>query len=290
MKRLILIHGRSQEDRSPDALKAEWLQALHLALASQGLALPAEEPICFTYYGDSLAALCRVTDEGSIPEVLLRGLGSDTEEHRLFEQIMRTIAQQYGITDEDALAACETNLSERGIQNTALLLGIARLLSGTAGVSTRLVQQFAHDVYSYLTNGAIAKFINNGIRKAFAPGTDTVVVSHSLGTVVSLRVLNELDVGHRVSHLITLGSPLGIPLIQDLLAPLKRPSCVVNWFNARDPKDVVALFPLTRPYFPLADIVDNSGIENRTTNHHGISGYIGNPHVARKIYEALSET
>jgi hypothetical protein len=290
MKRLVLIHGRSQEEKDPDALKAEWLQALQQGLASQGLSLPLNESICFPYYGDSLTALCGVPEETAAPDVLLRGLGSNTEERRMFEQMMRTAAQQYGISDADALAVSGSNVSERGFQNIELVLGIARLLSCVEGISTRLIEQFTHDVHSYLTNPAIAKFINDGVRKAFEPDVDTLVVSHSLGTVVSHRVLNELDATHRISHLITLGSPLGIPVIQDLLAPLKRPSCVAKWFNARDPKDVVALFPLAKPHFPLADIIDNSRIENRTPNRHGISGYIGDLHVARVIYDALSVT
>jgi hypothetical protein len=288
MKRLVLIHGRSQEEKEPDALKADWVQALHHALATQGRSLPDNVLICFPYYGDSLAALCKEPDQ-EIPEVLLRGQGTNAEERRLLEYIMRTLARRYGITDADAVAACDSNVVERGIQNTALVLGIARLLSGAQGVSTRIVQQFTHDVYSYLTNGGIAGYINDGIRKAFDSDSDTVVVSHSLGTVISLKVLSELDTQHRVSHLITLGSPLGIPLIQELLAPLKRPACLANWSNARDPKDLVALFPLIKPYFPLTEILDDSSIENMTANHHGISGYIGHPNVALMIHQALCE-
>ena len=289
MKRLVLIHGRSQQEKDPDALKAEWLQALDQALANQGLSLPPEVSVCFPYYGDSLAALCRVPAETSAPHVLLRGLSSSSEARRLFEQMIRTAAQRYEISDADALSGSESGISERGFQNTELVLGLARLLSGVEGISTSVIGQFAEDVHSYLTNPGIAKFINDGVRGAFDPTIDTVVVSHSLGTVVSHRVLNELDSTYRISHLITLGSPLGIPLIQNLLAPLKRPSCVVKWFNGRDPKDVVALFPLAQPHFPLVDIVDNSGIENRTPNRHSISGYIGDLHVARVIYDAISE-
>jgi hypothetical protein len=66
---------------------------------------------------------------------------------------------------------------------------------------------------------------------------------------------------------------------------------VSQWFNARDPRDVVALYPLTPDHFPVGDeapgIVDKSDVDNETPNRHGISGYLSDRDVARVIHDAL---
>jgi hypothetical protein len=40
------------------------------------------------------------------------------------------------------------------------------------------------------------------------------------------------------------GSPPGIRAIRDQLLPLSFPAHVRTWYNAHDPRDVVALYPL----------------------------------------------
>ena len=40
MRQLVLVHGRSQEQKDAVALKAEWLEALNEGLAKSNLTLP----------------------------------------------------------------------------------------------------------------------------------------------------------------------------------------------------------------------------------------------------------
>lgn len=61
-----------------------------------------------------------------------------------------------------------------------------------------------------------------------------------------------------------------------------------TWFNALDERDVVALQPLDGTTFAVDPPIDNyTGVRNRTENAHGISGYLDDPQVATRIYEAL---
>ncbi len=63
-----------------------------------------------------------------------------------------------------------------------------------------------------------------------------------------------------------------------------------GWFNALDPKDAVALHPLTPEYFAVTPAIENkTDVENTTDNRHGISGYLDDAEVARRIYDALRE-
>ncbi len=78
--------------------------------------------------------------------------------------------------------------------------------------------------------------------------------------------------------------------IKEKLRPLERPAEVITWFNAYDPEDVVALHPLDAKHFPVTPEVENfDGVDNFTDNQHGIIGYLSDPTVARRIYDALTE-
>jgi hypothetical protein len=66
------------------------------------------------------------------------------------------------------------------------------------------------------------------------------------------------------------------------------PACVRDWYNAFDPRDVVALYPLDAHNFPIRPPIENkSTVDNFTDNRHGIDGYLGDADVARKIFEAI---
>ena len=58
-----------------------------------------------------------------------------------------------------------------------------------------------------------------------------------------------------------------------------------------DERDVVALYPLTPSHFPinpLAPSIENKqDVQNKTTNRHGMGGYLDDKDVAKRIYDAL---
>jgi hypothetical protein len=116
-----------------------------------------------------------------------------------------------------------------------------------------------------------------------------VVLAHSLGTVVGYNVLATRSPIDTYPRLVTVGSPLGINGIKRLIeSPLRSPPCVKNWFNAFDPRDIVALQPLDAHNFDVSPPVENKGdVNNFTDNRHGIAGYLADPVVASKICEYL---
>jgi hypothetical protein len=94
--------------------------------------------------------------------------------------------------------------------------------------------------------------------------------------------------GWQVPLFVTVGSPLAVAAIKRALRPIRFPSCAGAWYNALDPRDVVALYPLDAENFDVRPaIVNQTDVDNPTENRHGIAGYLNDKEVARRIYDAL---
>lgn len=175
----------------------------------------------------------------------------------------------------------------------ALLEVFDRHVPGASAASVALVTR---DVYRYLTQPGVRKVIDDGIALAMPKGKQSVVVSHSLGTVVAFNALRRhSNKEHwQVPSFMTLGSPLAVKVIKEKLGdiqPLKFPKPPVDtWFNAMDTRDFVSLFPLDKKHFPLDVKIDNKmDVRNETSNAHGISGYLRDKEVAKRIYDAVTK-
>jgi hypothetical protein len=304
-RQLVLIHGRSQQNKDATTLKAEWLEALNRGLPD-GKELPiGPESVRFPYYGDTLDQMSRGITDGTAAAVVIKGTEDDTEEQDFLADILDEARRAVGITDQqiqqaavDAqVDASDPRVSEgpvvidKGVRPTAWMHAVLRALDqhlpGAGGAILSLV---THDVYQYLRNPGIRDVIDAGVRQALNTDAESVVVAHSLGTVVAYNILRKeaATQGWTVPLLVTVGSPLAISTIRKALAPVARPP-VGDWFNAADPRDVVALWPLSPPHINVSpEIRNKTDVNNDTDNRHGISGYLDDPVVARTIYEALT--
>lgn len=291
-RQLVFVHGRAQQGKNADLLKKEWIEAWKAGLAKNGLTLPiAEDMIRFPYYGDTLDQLVKGSTEDQAADVVIRGAESNNDEQAFMRSILREVQEMKGITDDLVRQVANPEATERGPMNwgwvQAILSTLDQHIPGASGASVAL---FTHDVYEYLKNPGIRDVIDSGIRKAFSPDIETVVVSHSLGTVVAYNVLRRDgdDAGWKIPTFITLGSPLAVKVIKQGLTPIRHPRCAPIWFNAMDERDVVALYPLDADHFGVNPSIENkTDVDNPTENRHGISGYLSDPVVAKRIYEAL---
>lgn len=297
-RQLVFVHGRAQEHKDAAALKAEWLDALGEGLEKSGLKLPiAESDVRFPYYGDTLYDLVDGKPADEAAAVIVRGEAGDSEEERFTRAIMLEIQAKAGITDAQLAAVAGEEVVDRGPLNwewfQAILRAVDRYVPYGSGSSIAL---FTHDVYQYLKNSAIRETIDTGVSSAMAKDVDTVVVAHSLGTVVAYNLLRQQGHlrGWNCVLLVTVGSPLAVGEVRKTLrslVPIRCPACVKRWFNAMDPRDVVALYPLDVACFPLdpaAPAIENKqDVKNKTRNRHGIAGYLDDKEVARRIYDAL---
>lgn len=293
MRTLVFVHGRAQEHRDATALKGQWVDALGEGLKSEGLKLPIPETaIRFPYYGQTLFDTVSGLPADQVARVIVRGDGADQQEDLFLRQVLTEVIQKAPVTDEQIAAVGGEAVIERGPLNwkwiQAGLEAIDRYVPGASGASIALTTK---DVYQYMKNPGIRDLIETGVRDALAPGEETVVVAHSLGTVVAYNLLHrEAEAqGWRVPLLVTLGSPLGVTALRQWLAPIRYPGGVSEWFNAYDPDDIVALYPLDAEHFDVTPAIENwGGVDNGTSNQHGIGGYLSDSQVARRIHDALS--
>jgi len=286
MKRLILIHGRSQQGKNPDVLKSEWVTAFKRGLEYCKLTLPEDLEIILPYYGDLLINLVNEWKSGKgSQDVISRGAGSSDELAFTFE-FMEEMVENVGIKNEEVLANFEGAAIERGIKNWPWVLALARTLDGT-GLGEGSISAFTRDVYAYLTVPKIQKQVNDIVFSTFND-EPAVVVGHSLGSIVGYDVLRS-NANFDVKEYITVGSPMGIrSVIDKLIRPFEMPSCVKSgWFNAYDKKDMVALRPVQPSLKLNPAVTDYDLVSNHTSNKHGIEGYLDDPAVAHRIYRAL---
>ncbi len=290
-KRLVFVHGRAQQDKNSIALKAEWVQSFQDGLRDGGLTIPvAETDIKFPYYGDTLRDLVTGADE--VADVIVRGTGAAQAEQEFIRGMLDEVLKQTKVTQAELDAIVGAEVIQRGPLNWEWVQGILRAIDRhvpfASGTSIAIA---TYDVYQYLSNAVIANQINDGVLKAMQPGIPTVVVSHSLGTLVAYNLLKNKGtaLGWDVPLFVTLGSPLAVTKIKEMITPIGHPKCVKKWFNAMDERDVVALYPLNKKYFPVTPQIENkTDVRNPTENRHGISGYLGDPEVARRIHAALA--
>ncbi|MCG7287493.1 hypothetical protein MHY85_16120 [Cellulomonas sp. ACRRI] len=291
MRTLVLVHGRAQEHKDPLAVKQEWLSALDVGAhhAGRPVDLP-DDRVRLPYYGQTLFDLV-AGDAEHATEVVVRGAEGGPDAETLFvRETLLEIAERAGVAEDAAREAAADAAVERGPMNWRWVRATLTALDRLPNVSAWSIALATRDVYQYLHNVRVRDTIEDGVRQALDGTEGAVVVSHSLGTVVAYNLLRR-EAGPRgwdVPLLVTLGSPLGVTNISRTLRPVSWPDPVGAWFNAYDPEDLVALHPLTAPWFPVDRIDDYGKVDNPTSNQHGISGYLSDSRVAATILEALA--
>jgi len=294
MKRLIFIHGRAQEDQDAVQLKQAWLGAWEKGLDKSGLRVPiGEDRVFFPYYGNTLRDLCEGIPPTQVANIIVRGSREQEGNDRL-AALLREYLRAYNISDAEIERKLKeldpSNVKERGPQNWGWVQAALRAIDEKVPGAGAVIGLATNDVYQYLTKDTVSLRINDGVKSAFDQGDENVVVSHSLGTIVAYKLLEKMSKqqGWKVPNLITVGSPLGINSIREYLGSIEHPSCVGEWFNASDPHDVVALYPLDDDHFKVDPrIVDKRDVSNWTDNKHGIAGYLDDKDVAKRIYDAV---
>jgi pimeloyl-ACP methyl ester carboxylesterase len=286
--RLVLIHGRAQAGKDPAALQKEWRDALDYGAARANRVVPPGTELRFPFYGDELARLIAELAAPLGAEVNAKGPNPDGVPD-LRGEIIAEMAAALGITETDIRLELHGAPVQKGPENWEWIQATLRALDRIPGFNSRVIDLVTRDVYVYLENPAVRKAVDDIVLHALE-GEESVVVAHSLGTVVAYNALSKRPGAPVVRRLVTLGSPLGIKGIKRMLAsPLRCPPCVQSWFNAYDDRDVVALAALDARNFDIAPPIENkSDVRNFTENRHGIAGYLADPIVASKIVERLS--
>ena len=292
MKELVLVHGRAQQGYDADKLKQKWIDSWKVGLEKSNLEMPiTEEQIRFPYYGDTLAGLENDVPLDEVADVIVRGEDASEAEREFIRGVILDTLKQNGISDEKIQKLSPQPIVERGPLNWEWVQTALRALDHyVPHASSTTVALRTRDVYIYLNNPAFRKKINDGVESAFNKDVETVVVGHSLGSVVAYDVLRKTGDTNNwtVPLYMTLGSPLAVTAIKQALRPIDHPSCVSKWFNAMDERDIVPLYSLDSENFDVTPPIENkTDVDNFTDNHHGIIGYLSDAEVAKRLHEAL---
>jgi hypothetical protein len=285
--RLLLVHGRAQEGKSSQIIEDEWMTALRRGFQGAGGSLPAGLKVDAPFYGDELIKQLERYDLPPADGTATRG-ALDDEYAAFLEQVAIQLSQDDKVTHREIENEMGPAPATRGPENWEWVQAVIRVIDRrTPGISSYGIGQMLRDVFVYVNDPRTRREINKIVAAALT-NEPTVIVAHSLGTVVTYEVLRE-HAGNSVPRLITVGSPLGIRAIRDKLAtPLTVPTGVRDWYNAFDDRDVVALYPLNAGNFDVKPPVKNYPfVNNHTDNRHGIAGYLDDGDVASQIDAAL---
>lgn len=285
--KLLFVHGRGQGGSNPIDLKTTWLNTLNEGAAAGGRTVPGNLEIAFPFYGDVLDEFVRQSQLPLPSEIHSRGDASQEDFLEFQADMAKEIRLRAGITDEQINEEFDPTTRERGPENWEWVQAIIRAIDRHAtGLSQRSLETFMRDVYLYTTNFVVKDTIDAVVTKELTR-QPTIVVGHSLGSVVAYNVLKS-DENLSVPLYVSLGCPLGIRAVIKQMRPVTYPKAVTDWFNAFDRRDVVALYPLDAANFPVTPAIENyDSVDNKTDNRHGIVGYLNDKSVAERILTAI---
>jgi hypothetical protein len=169
-----------------------------------------------------------------------------------------------------------------------MLRGLDAKFGAAAGV---LYVGTLRQVRRYLREEGLRRAADEIVARAVGPGC-RVLVGHSLGSVLALEFVRRSP-EHRVDLLLTVGSPLGLRMVQSRLAEPHFgattgrgiPENVAAWVNVRDVRDPIACAGnLCRWWRGIEDrCVDNGG------DAHNVARYLGKEQTGSAILRALPQ-
>ena len=136
---------------------------------------------------------------------------------------------------------------------------------------------------------------------------DILLIAHSMGSIVAYDVLTQVAPEIKINTLVTIGSPLGNPIVmsriaaeqsssQNQVSRLKTPENVMKkWFNLSDLDDRITINYMlsddydenSRKVIPQDFIVSNGYSYKGNKNPHASFGYLRTPEMAGIIKEFM---
>ena len=136
-----------------------------------------------------------------------------------------------------------------------------------------------------------------------------MLISHSLGSIIAYDVLTHSAADLPVDTLVTIGSPLGLPIIKSRIFAERRQDSVAtdtlktpdnirrHWYNLADLRDKIAINYKLQDDFaanaagirPLDKVVVNDYVYGDEKNPHKSFGYLRTPEIAAIIDSFLGD-
>lgn len=291
--RLAFVHGIKNEDNDADTIREEWWEALVEGWQALGLTLPDRPPIDVGYYG-------KLLDQGLPADVAEMGPGDTATATGYSAGLLREYAEAAGLTQAELDAAAaelgiEPEVVAQGIPFQGAIVKFASVLERALPTKGKIISRLLlNQAIRYINDAALAAAVDRDVRKQVFDGKPdpVIVVSHSLGTVVSYRLLADFKQSQRTVPLfVTLGSPLSVRMFRSVLPPrgtLPSPP-IGSWLNARNSEDFVTLGrPIGVDSIGFDGVIDHPDVKSDQLNVHNVGDYLRDPVVAQTIFDALA--
>jgi hypothetical protein len=308
---IVLVHGIAQEQRSADALEAEWLPALAGGLRIAGYPdladrLWRERPVKggiearMAFYGNIFLEPGHMgLDPGELTP----------EQQALAEQLAHAWLERAASDASDPRQRHEAGMELARLDATpAEVQGTgAALRSATAGLARvrwfapfgmamaeRFVKRALAQVTRYFTDEQVRSHALGQVARLVGPDT-RVLVGHSLGSVVAYETAHRL--AQPLPLLVTLGSPLGLrTIVYERLRPQPPgfPPQVGRWVNVADRDDFIAVAPDLAALFgaslPTGAVFEGGWTVDNGAEPHRATFYLTKQETARPIGQTLNST
>lgn len=281
---VMFLHGRGQQGKEPPRLRRMWTAGLGKGLLLADMDPVEARDVWFPFYGDVLADRLDALEGAnrreavSVAEAVAPG---DTDARKVYEDLLTEAADRAGYPK---------SVDTREGLFDGVLGGLQRRLGWLANRSRLdeiVIAAVFSDVAAYLSRDGVRDAVLDTVLEAVPSSGKTVLVSHSLGTVVAMDLITRLPDAVDVVLLVTAGSPLGLDTVFDRLLTkgARRPDSVSEWLNVWSPADPIAIgCPLVDDWgTPLNEVIT----DNPTERAHAIDEYLADVRVAEAIGSAL---
>ena len=288
--RILMVHGIAQGGRDAKELEKIWVETLQEGFDAAVQRWPARLDFDFPYYGDTLDGFVAQARLPTPAGVVAKGPGQNLDFEKFMQSALDQLQASGGIPDQDVRELMDPAASqEKGVQNWGWVQAIARVIDNRlTPASNFTIEAFLREVFLYVSRREVADAIN-AIVEVKLTSEPTIVIGHSLGSVVAYKVIKAHRRAVDLRRFITVGSPLGLRAVSGKLGVVENIASPAAWYNAYDERDIVALNPLDGKWFPVRPkIVNNHQVDNNTDNRHGIIGYLNDRNVAAQVAAALA--
>ncbi|KAB1231414.1 lipase family protein [Chryseobacterium viscerum] len=267
-----------------------WTKNLKKSFENAGISYPENLKIKMPHYGMELIELRdnyrKDLKKGKFQMRAATDSESLDEFDNLHLELLDDLRRNAGITSEEVSEALGESEQQRGWKNNKYILKLSKYLDEkNKKFSNGILHWQTSDVVTYLIVPKAKKIINSYFVEVLDK-QPTIIVAHSLGTIIAYDILHNLKrENYDIRGLITLGSPLGVhSVIRQLYPPPAFPQVIKgNWTNIYDKYDIVSLRPLNGGHFRVDPEIINQEVLNTTDDRHGIEGYLSNPLISRII-------
>ena len=284
--RIILVHGINNENNSSEGIIDGWLAAIKPHMDPAIFSRMRSADIAAPFYGKVLHEWTEKRGRGAAPIAQAAG-DPDSDEARFYKRALEEFLPAVGVSESEIRAMEDTTAPvEQGLPHDRRLLALLRALETISPLKGQAVLRLIPQAFTYLNRQGATRDIDQIVRP-YLSGDPCIVIAHSLGTIVTFRLLRG-EPGADVPFYLTLGSPLAVQAVKLAIGPpFGRCSRIKRWVNAIDPNDAVtvgrALTPTT-----FGNGIENIGdVDNGSEDPHSVARYLTSPDVVAALTSAL---